>query len=461
MPAAPPEVHAYSAASNLGQALSTIPLVRPRTKRIVAILDRTPVNRERADKLRDLATKMAPGISVDIWNEYTEEDLYRRAISLNRNEDAILLFPVLAFPDGRQAVPAEVARKLSQAAAVPVFSHFDTLLGTGIVGGYMVSGRALGHLIGELAAFGDRRVPASQESYAAASMGYYFDGRALRRWGIDRAALPEESRILFDDKTFLERHGLLIGLIVLVFIAETVLVLSLISATRRLRFAMGALTEERAHLEERVQERTAEKELLLKELQHRVKNSMALITSLVRLEAAGIEDPGAVEALDALDSRIAALATLYDTLWSSGEVTDIDLGAYLGRILADLDRSLGADARNVAFVPDLQPLRFDTKRGIPVGLITNELITNSLKRAFPDGRSGSISVRLRVEGESAVLEVADNGVGLPLDFDPDLSGGFGMRLIQVLCAQLGADFTYCDARPGAQFTIRIPYRRSA
>ena len=264
------------------------------------------------------------------------------------------------------------------------------------------------------------------------------------------------------------------------------LVAALIRGSAQKRRALGLLAQEREGLELKVAERTADLEsanarlsaevgeraraeegqrsaarenaLLLKELQHRVKNSMAMISGLAGLEAGRTRNPEARESLAALESRVAVLAALYDLLFANGSTGAVDLSAYLGKVAAAAAESVGADARGVVVECSLEPVRIDMKRAVPLGLAVNELVTDSLKHAFAGRASGRIVVSLEREGGSIRLEVRDDGVGLPAEPDAD-GAGFGIELVEMLTRQLRGTLTIgASPEGGASFAIAMSDR---
>jgi two-component sensor histidine kinase len=211
---------------------------------------------------------------------------------------------------------------------------------------------------------------------------------------------------------------------------------------------------ERKKAEEHEKAIAEEKAILLRELQHRVKNSLAIISSIASIEARQSPAPEARAALEKLESRIGALASLYDILYATGDVEEIGLADYLGRVVDYAAEGLGADAKGIAIARELANVRIELKRAIPLGLIVNELVTDSLKYAFP-AKKGRVALRLLSEGGYLVLNVEDDGVGLPPGFNPARASGFGLTLVMSLAAQLGATFS-ARSEGGAKFELRMP-----
>ncbi len=202
----------------------------------------------------------------------------------------------------------------------------------------------------------------------------------------------------------------------------------------------------------------AEKAVLLKELQHRVKNSMGIISSIVGIEASEASLPETRRALASLESRIAAIGDLYEELFDSSGISSVDLSAYLRRVVESLVASIGGEGGRIALDLSLESRELDLKRAVSLGLIVNELVTDSLKHAFPGGRAGRIGLRLSLEEEALVLEIRDDGVGFPVGFDPGSSKGFGLRMVGLLAEQIGMKLEFLPGGPGARTRLSLDAR---
>ena len=180
-----------------------------------------------------------------------------------------------------------------------------------------------------------------------------------------------------------------------------------------------------------------EKETLLKEIHHRVKNNMQLISSLLDLQSAYIKDPQALEVFRECQTRIRSMALIHERLYQAASLAEIDFREYVGSLVAVLTRTYNTRAGAIAVELDLAPVALSLDAAIPLGLILNELVSNSLKHAFPDRRTGTIRVVLRQPADGGfVLSVADDGVGLPEGFDWENCPSLGLRLIHILVQQI-------------------------
>lgn len=180
----------------------------------------------------------------------------------------------------------------------------------------------------------------------------------------------------------------------------------------------------------------AEKDALLSEMRHRIKNSLAMIASLVALEADHAAHPGTRESLKRILDRVKSVAKLHDLLAESDQQRQVQLAEYLDEVFASLYASYGPRGGAIVLDSQCAGIVLDARQAAPVGLIVNELATNAFKHGFPGQRGGIISVRLSRFEKQLTLEVSDNGVGLPLGFSLERSTGLGLQIVRMLVAQL-------------------------
>jgi len=196
-----------------------------------------------------------------------------------------------------------------------------------------------------------------------------------------------------------------------------------------------------------------EKEVLLKEIHHRVKNNLQIINSLLSMQADAIDDPRVRAALDESRNRIRAMALIHETLYTEGDLGRIEVASYLSRLVNALVRGYQQAGHSVAVRLDVPPdLLLPLDAAVPCGLIINELVTNSFKYAFPDGGRGQIEVSVECNANREwVLRVSDDGIGMP-ELDLNNLSSTGLHLVTGLCDQLEA--AYETAREnGTRWTI--------
>ncbi|MDX2285455.1 MAG: tetratricopeptide repeat protein [Bacteroidia bacterium] len=187
---------------------------------------------------------------------------------------------------------------------------------------------------------------------------------------------------------------------------------------------------------EQIQAKSQQNELLLKEIHHRVKNSLQTISSLLYLQSAHIKDEEVRQAVAAGQHRVESMALIHQKLYQRDTLAAIEMKDYLSNLATSLVQTFAADPGRIRVNLDMPELELDVDTAVPLGLIVNELITNSLKYAFPDGRQGAITVSLRQTGEQLELLVADDGVG---SANTATGTAFGSQLVQLLTAQLGGE----------------------
>jgi PAS domain S-box-containing protein len=196
-----------------------------------------------------------------------------------------------------------------------------------------------------------------------------------------------------------------------------------------------------------------EKEALLKEVHHRVKNNLQVICSLLSLQAAQLTDPVASAALSESQNRVLSMALVHEELYQSGDLAHIPLAAHIENLCAYLYQAYGVGPGRVQLHLDVAAVSLDLHRAVPCGLIINELVTNALKHAFPGARPGRVCVGLKAEGPNRyTLAVADDGIGLPPELDIHRASSLGLQLVADLTQQLRGSLAV-TRHGGTTFTI--------
>jgi PAS domain S-box-containing protein len=219
---------------------------------------------------------------------------------------------------------------------------------------------------------------------------------------------------------------------------------------------------ERKLAESALRESLAEKESLLREVHHRVKSNLQVITSLLRLESGRATQPGIKSVLGDIQGRIRSMALLHESLYRSGTFAAVDLGGYLKQIATQTFRSLVTAPSAVLLQLDLASASatVEMDQAMPCGLLVNELVTNCLKHGFPAGHAGEVRVELhRVDGgPSLCLRVSDTGIGLPADFEEKRGLSLGLQLVADLARQIGGRL---ETGPDTTFTITFVPQQNA
>ncbi|MCJ7500816.1 PAS domain S-box protein, partial [bacterium] len=210
---------------------------------------------------------------------------------------------------------------------------------------------------------------------------------------------------------------------------------------------------DRKAAEDRLQSSLYEKEILLKEVHHRVKNNLQVISGLLNLQAHHITDEKALEIYKESQNRVVSMALIHQDLYQSKNLSRVNFAEYVRNLAQNLFTSYGIKNNRVRLTLDAEELDIVVDTAIPCGLVVNELISNSLKHGFPDGRKGEIRITFAAfEDEMFILTVADDGVGFPAKKDPEKTGSLGLQLVSVLVQQLGGTLEL-DRTDGTSFTI--------
>jgi PAS domain S-box-containing protein len=219
--------------------------------------------------------------------------------------------------------------------------------------------------------------------------------------------------------------------------------------------SIGQDVTDRRLVEQRIRDSLREKEAMLKEIHHRVKNNLQVISSLLALQANYIDDASVGGMLRDSQNRIRSMALIHERLYQSPDLASIDFGRYIKDLVAQLFRAYGLQSGTVT--PEIQTdqVYLAVAVAIPCSLIVNELVSNALKHAFPGGRPGTVRVLLHAIDNKLKLVVADDGVGLPAGFDIAGSQSLGLQLVVTLAEQLEGTLVHRSG-PGTEFEIVFP-----
>jgi len=223
---------------------------------------------------------------------------------------------------------------------------------------------------------------------------------------------------------------------------------------------------ERRTSEARLRASLLERETLLKEIHHRVKNNLQVIVSLLSLQSNQISDGAVRSMFQDTQSRVRAIASIHETLYSSADLANIEFGEYARGLVEDLFAFFAASSDRIRLELETADLVLDITQAIPLGLILNEIVANCLKHAFPEGRKGTVKVTLRyidqrsspdetLDEGMAELSVEDDGIGMPKNFSLEDAGSMGMYLVRVLGRQLRGTINL-EGEIGTRFVLTFP-----
>jgi PAS domain S-box-containing protein len=213
---------------------------------------------------------------------------------------------------------------------------------------------------------------------------------------------------------------------------------------------------ERKRTEDQIKQSLKEKEILLREIHHRVKNNMQIISSLLRLQSGYVKEEKYLEMFKESQNRIISMSLIHENIYQSNDFSRIDFKDYVTDMVDGLFQAYGFDDGRIALDVDAGDALLNIDSAIPCGLIINELVTNSLKYAFPDGRGGEIKIALHKMGDAEIeLIVGDNGIGFPLDKDFLKTESLGLQLVTLLVnTQLEGEINL-DRSKGTEFRIKF------
>jgi PAS domain S-box-containing protein len=213
---------------------------------------------------------------------------------------------------------------------------------------------------------------------------------------------------------------------------------------------------QRAAADELIQESIREKDALLREIHHRVKNNLQVMSSLLGLQSRRVSDAKTRQAIEDSQGRIHSMALIHELLCRNPVFSGIDTAEYTRQLIDYRAREQGVDVRHIQITTELESIPLDLDSAVPYGLIFNELLTNTLRHAFPDDRPGQIQIVLqRLPDQRIRLAVDDDGVGLPLGFDWQAAPSLGFRLVRMLAEQLKAEV---EVHPNSPTRIHLSFQ---
>ncbi len=204
-----------------------------------------------------------------------------------------------------------------------------------------------------------------------------------------------------------------------------------------------------------VEEKILEKENLLKEVHHRVKNNLQTISSLINLQSRNVEDLSIKKMLKSSQNRVIAMAMIHEMLYTREDASQIDCASYVQELVEHLVRSVKGTSSNIDIVIDIAEIKFNIDTAIPIGLLVNEAITNSLRYGIVDDAKGTVFVKMKREAEELVLEMGDDGKGFPDEITYKNSKSMGLQLMQKLVRQLRGSLHRAPKTKGTHYIIRF------
>ncbi|WP_347157165.1 two-component regulator propeller domain-containing protein [Pontibacter chitinilyticus] len=295
-----------------------------------------------------------------------------------------------------------------------------------------------------LAGYEEQWSPATKQSYATYANldpgSYTFELLAQNN---DGYWTPSPLTYAFTIVPPIWRREWFIGVLLLV-IAGTIL--SVVRLREQSLVKMNSLLEMKVqHRTQMLERKNREKETLLQEIHHRVKNNLQIVISMLNLQARHVADPLALDVMRAIRSRVRSMAILHERLYRHDDLGQIDLEDYFKGICESLYASYGVDEQQIVLQMEVPTIKVDIDSAITLGLIVNELVSNTLKYAFPAEQCGLLHICLQCNhNQQYTLTVSDNGKGLPKDFLPTQKQSFGLQLVMALSKKLNGDIHFSN-----------------
>jgi two-component sensor histidine kinase/PAS domain-containing protein len=211
---------------------------------------------------------------------------------------------------------------------------------------------------------------------------------------------------------------------------------------------------DRKEIDRKIRDSLKEKEVLLQEVHHRVKNNLQVISSILNLQTSYVSDPHTLEILRESQQRIKSMSFIHETIYRTADFSRLEFMDYIKTIASNLIQSYRTASTAIEFVPEMESVGLNLDQAIPCGLIINELVSNALKYAFKGRKKGRLGIVLREENNEVILVVKDDGVGLPKDFAFEKNNSLGIQLVYALLDQIDATMKV-DQSNGTEFFIRF------
>jgi two-component sensor histidine kinase len=218
--------------------------------------------------------------------------------------------------------------------------------------------------------------------------------------------------------------------------------------------AMAIESQQRKELQKKLEQNLHEKEILMAEMHHRIKNNLSILASLLRLQAKETNNGPAIEILQEVESKVLSIARLHEQLYVAGSYLKVELGHYLHTLVSEFEKTAKSESKPIKFSFQSEPCEQNTSKALIVGLIVNEILSNSVKYAFSTFKKSIISLSLSCHGKNVSLQVSDNGKG----FNPEemrKKNSLGVSLIYDLCEQLDARLTAKSNSSGTSYLIEF------
>ena len=441
---------------SIRETLSLIPMIVPPPTRLYIIAANTLTAQTNLRLTLETIDTLEWAPEVVILDDPRPSDLLELSETEEAATSAAILVGSVIDEAGRRMDFAEAARYVPELlSSIPVFTLWDFYVGHGIVGGRVTYGKSHGTAAAELM----RTVIAGADADTLPIVDHspnewLFDSEALAQFGIPEYRLPEGATLL----NYTPSAWQLYRLEIIVGVASILLLsIALVSIAVTAQFRKDA--------NRKLEQSLDEKRVLLREVHHRVKNSLQVISSILHMQGQRLQDEKAIDYFIDCDSRIRSMALVHEQLYQSTSLAEIRMNKYLTELVDTVSTLMAKSALRSTIETDFDEIRLDLDTAIPVGLLVNELTSNAFKygsRESADGRHLELHVAMKSReildfsgaSQAVVLEVADTGEGM--DEGTDTSDSLGLQLVEALTSQLHGTITYEDADPGLLVRVTFP-----
>ena len=407
----------------------------PGTRHIYIVDGNVPTTRPIFESIEAYSKEI--DIEPQIYQDFNSEDLFREISELPDNS---VIFYTLVRNDsnGHKFIPREFLTSLCSSSNAPVYVFWSSLMNSGAIGGSLVDAEALGRSLcrSALGVIENGNPPPDNSSLVK-----MFDIKAVKRHSISIRDIPRNAVLINTFSSFLQNNSRIIFIIMIIisfFLAILiVLILYLHTLNRKLNVIIN------------------EKQLLMQEMNHRIKNDLLILSGLCSLQVMNETNPEVINRLNDINLRIDVLGLLHETLSEFPEISEITGSGYFKKLLEQLDCSVNPDKERIRMKVEITDISLTSKQIISCGLILNELVSNIFKHAFPKDRKGEIFIKIYPENKSAVLSVSDTGVGIKDNFNIKNSDSLGMRIINEMVIGLHGTIDY-SIKNGTSSVIKFP-----
>ncbi len=433
-------------------------LLQPEAKKVVIIHDTSSSSKQLVRKA--LAGFDDLGVTKDyvfeFWDEKPYADILRDVGSLDENTAVYFISYFQTF-DGITKDGKIFCREISAVSSVPMYSLGEIYFGEGIIGGEFLSAFLQGAELGGIAVRLLNGEKAGTIPYSGKSTSYLgVDEKMMRKYGIStKTAYPEGTVIINESHGFYESYGLAIWAVFLVFLVLLGFYLQKIRQLDRMSALKNSL-EKTIGLNKAL---LADKDLLLREVHHRIKNNMTTIKGLLSLQIAAEKNESSVASLKDAENRVQSIMMLYDQLYCTDNYRELPVRGYLEPLAQNIAAafSLGDKVRIEARIDDII---LNIQELTTLGIITNELLTNMMKHAFVGRDRGLITLSLESIPDALRMVIRDDGVGLPVSVNFENSAGFGMKMVGMLVEQISGNIRI-ERGDGTKFVLEFPWKPPA